>query len=206
MNGLILKDLYALWSYMRAFFLLDLVMILSARFSHGNTFLLFYPCILSGMLSMTLISYEEKEKWNEYAMTLPFSRAQLVSSKYILSLMLTLITVAVILLVQLTRPEGASGLPGMLYTLLPLSLLPTAVLLPFIYKFGSEKGRLTYYMVLGGVCGLLALASNMQAVSGNDPFVLIQNPAIGAGLLGICAAVYALSWYLSIRFYQKRAF
>ncbi len=206
MNGLILKDLYCLWSYMRAFFLLDLVMILVARFSHGNTFLLFYPCILSGMLSMTLISYEEKEKWNEYAMTLPFSKSQLVSSKYILSLLMSLATVAVICLTQLTRVNGASSTLGMLYTLLPLSLLPAAILLPFIYKFGSEKGRLTYYMVLGGVCGLLALASNMQAVSGNDPFVLIQDPAIGAALLGICAAAFALSWYLSIRFYKKRAF
>jgi hypothetical protein len=35
------------------------------------------------MLPVTLLSYDEKEKWHIYSGTFPYSRAQIVSSKYV---------------------------------------------------------------------------------------------------------------------------
>ncbi len=203
MKGLLLKDLYALWSYMRTFLLLDVVMILGGCFTEGNSFLLFYPCILSGMISMTLIAYDEKEKWNEYAMTMPLSKAQMVSCKYILSLGLGLLTVAVICLVRAVCTDTDTPLLETLLTMLPLSILPTAILLPFIYRFGPEKGRMAYYMVLGGFCGIITIAVSRQEVFDNL-LSLLQSPIMGIAIPVICFLAYALSWWLSIRFYKKR--
>ncbi len=177
---------------------------LGAFFSKENTFLLFYPCILSGMTAIILITYEEKEKWNEYAMTLPFSKAQLISSKYILSLLLSIATVSVICLVQILRSSPQEIL-GTLFTTIPMAIIPTALLLPFIYKFGPEKGRLAYYMVLGGIFGIMTFFARDPAMAGVI-FSLIGSVSAGAGVVIASAAAFVLSWWLSIQFYQMRIF
>ncbi len=202
MKGLLLKDLYALWGYMKAFLFLELLLSLCARFTGDSSFLVFYPCILSGLLSMSLIACEENEKWSTYVLTLPCSRRQVVSAKYLLSLGLSLGTTALILLVQLTVPGRATDIRSLFLTLLSLSLLPPAVLLPFVYKLGAEKGRLAYYMVMGGFCGLLALLDTEKMIEaiGGSSSLLPGN----ATVLLMAIGIFACSWLLSIRFYQNR--
>ncbi len=82
-------------------------------------------------------------------------------------------------------------------TLIPVALLPVALLLPFIYKFGIEKGRILYYIVLGGACGILGFFS----VEGNNTtFPTFSVLAVMIASL----LIYSVSWLLSILFYKKR--
>ncbi len=205
MKGLLLKDWYALWSYLRMFLILDAVMLISPIFTDAGGLLLFYPCILSGMLSMTLIAYEEREHWNIYAQTLPYSKAQLVSSKYLISLGIGVITV-VIASVSTCISMAVHGVVdfdqifSLVTMLIPLSLTPASLLLPFIYKFGAEKGRIMYYFVIGAFFAVFSLLGAFEGEGLTLPRGTVMN-----GLLCLTsAALYAVSWLLSIRFYEKR--
>ena len=52
-----------------------------------NLFLLFYPIMMAGVVPISLISYDEKSKWNVYAGVFPYSKEELVSVKYIIALL-----------------------------------------------------------------------------------------------------------------------
>ncbi len=203
MKGLLLKEWYGIKSYFRAFLLMYLIFAVVSCM--GNSFFLYYPCILSGMIALSLISYEEKEKWNVFAATLPYSRAQLVSSKYLVSLILS----GIAILGMTAAQAGAMcvrhcfdglGLLKIATMLVPMSLLPTALLLPFIYRFGVEKGRIVYYLVLSVFVSALVIVTAFSEIANADA------PGIGTEAL-ICLisfGLFFLSWYLSIRFYEKR--
>ena len=99
MKGLLLKDYYTAKNYLRSLFLVAFVFIV-ASFFNDYVFFLYYPCVFSSTAAMTLISYEEKDRWNIYAETLPCSRVQVVSCKYIVSLIFGTLTAIALLFVQ----------------------------------------------------------------------------------------------------------
>ena len=65
----------------------------------------------------------------------------------------------------------------------------------------QKKGRITYYVMVGVVCGLGGGAS---VVLGKE---IPQHMVLDSVLPVICliaAGIYALSWYLSVVFFKKR--
>ena len=202
MKGLLLKDTYMTVRLCRMFLLLDVVFLGVWIFGDGDLFFLTYPCLLTTMVPMTLISYDEREKWDVFAATLPYSRAQIVSCKYLIGLCLSVLILAVAAVGQIFRrtPGGTAEFLTMLPVLLSACLLAPAVLYPFVFRFGAEKGRVVYYVVIAVVCGGSVVLQNMEVAS------LLGSLSVGslpAGML-IAAAVYAGSWLLSIRLYAKR--
>lgn len=202
MKGLLLKDTYMTVRLCRMFLLLDVVFLGVWMFGNGDLFFLTYPCLLTTMVPMTLISYDEREKWDVFAATLPYSRAQIVSCKYLIGLCLSVLILAVAAVGQIFRrtPGGTAEFLTMLPVLMSACLLAPAVLYPFVFRFGAEKGRVVYYVVIAVVCGGSVVLQNMEVAS------LLGSLSVGslpAGVL-IAAAVYAVSWLLSIRLYAKR--
>ena len=65
----------------------------------------------------------------------------------------------------------------------------------------QEKGRITYYVMVGVVCGLGGGAS---VVLGKEISQHMALDSVLLVLLLIVAGIYALSWYLSVVFFQKR--
>lgn len=208
MKGILLKDWYETIQYCRAFIFLMLIFSLVGGLMAGNAFFTYYPCILSGMIAMSLIAYEEKEKWDGYAATLPYTRAQLVSSKYIITLCAGVATILINLMTQAicmlwTHAFNGEKLLSMFFTFVPFAVLPAAFLLPFIYKFGANKGRIVYYIILGVVCAAIGAVAfqDTEAVPGG---VFTLDLTVGVMIFVLSLAVLGVSWMLSIRFYRKR--
>lgn len=202
MKDLLLKDTYMTVRLCRMFLLLDVVFLGVWMFGNGDLFFLTYPCLLTTMVPMTLISYDEREKWDVFAATLPYSQAQIVSCKYLIGLCLSVLILAVAAVGQIFRrtPGGTAEFLTMLPVLMSACLLAPAVLYPFVFRFGAEKGRVVYYVVIAVVCGGSVVLQNMEVAS------LLGSLSVGslpAGVL-IASAVYAVSWLLSIRLYAKR--
>ena len=86
MKGLMKKEFLMLWRASRAFALICVVFIAMSAVSQDNIIFLFMPIMISGLLPSTLLSYDERCKWQEFSGALPVSRAQLVSAKYLLGL------------------------------------------------------------------------------------------------------------------------
>ena len=86
MKGLLLKDIYMAVQFYRAVLLVVAVFLLLTIFGDGSLIFLAYPTMISGMLPITLLSYDTHFKWEQYSGTLPYTRAQLVTVKYLVGL------------------------------------------------------------------------------------------------------------------------
>lgn len=75
-----------------------------------------------------------------------------------------------------------------------------SLMLPFLFKFGSEKGRIAYYIVIGLLCasGVIATGAGFQLSAGSESLWVL------ALIAGVAIAVYTLSWLLSIAFYKQK--
>ena len=204
MKGLILKDLYAIKGYFKLYLMIDALMILCSGIVEERIFFMLYPCILTGILALSLIAYEEREKWSVYALTLPYTRAQVVASKYLIGLIIGGANTFAILLVRLVRMLVTNTFdavePISLFMLLTTAcLMPAAIMLPFLFKFGAEKGRLIYYLSVGAVCGLLGAFGGMNVSVPTSLANLILPIVCVISLL-----CYIGSCFLSIKVYQKK--
>ena len=213
MKGLLLKDLYMSEKYCRVFLLIVVVFFGMSLMSGPGFFLLAYPCILMGLIPASLISYDEREKWDVYSGTLPCSRRQLVSCKYLVGLIgeLPVICITTVLYALGLFRMGAfdpHAVLGMAAVFLLLGLIGPAATLPFMFRFGAEKGRIAYFAVIILLCGVSAAFGSIQ-VSGVGENALtagIVMPQAGVSLFLAVLAIllYAGSWKLSIAFYKKR--
>lgn len=205
MKGLLLKDVYLINKYCRAFILLIVVFVSISIWGNGNMFFMFYPCLISGMIPMTLLTCDEREKWSEYAGTLPYTRTQIVSAKYIIGFSTTMSVIILIAIVQAIKMTIANTFVfneyfALLMNLVSISLIVPAILLPFIFKFGAEKGRIIYYVVIGGTCGI---GFALENINGNLFALLAEISPILVGF-SVAVLLYVISWLLSIKFYKNR--
>lgn len=208
MKGLLRKDIYMTAKYYRSILLVVAVFLLLTIFGDGSLFFLTYPVVLSGMLPMTLLSYDTHFRWEQYSGTLPYTRAQLVSAKYLVGLIFSGGVLLVCLGVLALRQILGDGFDwetflGAGVICFGLGVVAPTLLLPLAFKFGPEKGRLLFYIFIGALCGISFGFGETGFLSG----LSIDNGAVVAlAAVGAALALYLLSWRLSIHFYQKREF
>lgn len=204
MKGLLLKDFYMMKQYCRAFLLIAVVFIAASLFSGNKMFFMLYPCLLAGLIPVTLYSYDEREKWCVYSATLPYTATQLVSAKYVFGLLLSMVSLVVVTITQMLKLAEAQAftwesLLGLLAGTAALGLLTPSILLPLLFKLGAEKGRIAYFIVIIVICGV---GGSLQMVEGE---IAMENSMLVYALTGVgILAWYALSWRLSVSFYRKR--
>ena len=206
MRGLLLKDWYLIRKYAWSLYLMDVFFIALSLFATDSVFVFIYPYLFAGITPMTLYAYDEREKWKAYAAALPVSRRQYVSGKYIMGLL----SIAVILVLSLVVHTAAYlTVPGRTvdYLLDFLSILPAcaamgflapALSLPLMFRFGAEKARIAYIVIL-------AATASMSAVFLGAPWNI--PPAVSLPPILVYAAapvLYLLSWALSMAIYEKR--
>ena len=206
MKGLLRKDLYMMGKYCRSYLLLVIVFLCVSVFSSDNLFFAFYPSLFSGMIPVSLLAYDERSRWTQYSGTLPYTKGQLVSGKYIIGLMAqtaVLIATGIAQALRMNR-NGIfrwDDFAVLMLVIFGMAAVISSISLPFMFKLGVEKGRVAYYVMIGIACMGSVAASNLfradwqgsMNVQGVLPVIVV------AGI-----GVYALSWYLSVVFYQKR--
>ena len=205
MKGLLLKDFYLSWRYCRAFIVIVAVFLAVSFTGDDNIFFLIYPIMIASVIPMTLVSYDEHDKWTAYSGTLPYTRAQLVSTKYLVGMCFGSVAFLISMAATTVRMILGGGFVLEQFALvgtalLVLGCLGPALILPYVFKYGAEKGRMAFYITIG----LFTAAATVLAGMG------FQVQVMGGGLwplavvAGVSILLYALSWWLSIRFYQKR--
>ena len=203
MKGLFLKDFYLIRKYCRAQ-LFAVVLFAGASLFYDNSFFRVYPGLFAAMIPVTLYSCDEREKWCSYSQTLPISKAQYVSEKYLLGLAIVFVIAIAMGVVQGFRK--AASFPEPINTALTIAelflagLVPLSFLLPFLFKFGAEKGRIAYVIVIGAVCALVGIGESMEPIISLTAIGRFRLPLIFL----LAAALYLISWLLSEYFYQRR--
>lgn len=206
MKGLLRKDLYMMGKYCRSYLLLVIVFLCVSVFGNDNLFFVFYPSLSSGMIPVSLLAYDERSRWMQYSGTLPYSKAQLVSGKYIIGLMAqtaVLIATGIAQALRMNR-NGIfrwDDFAVLMLVIFGMAAVISSISLPFMFKLGVEKGRVAYYAMIFIACMGSAAAPNLFRADwqGSMNMQGVLPVLVVAGI-----AVYALSWYLSVVFYQKR--
>lgn len=123
--------------------------------------------ILSIMLPISSMSYDETGQWYRYAFSLPVSRRTLVLSKYMLGFLTALAGLLVcaignLVILSLTNWENALESWITIGACLEVGVIFLSVLIPVLFKFGVEKGRflivaiaLVPSMLIGLLAGML---------------------------------------------------
>ena len=206
MKGLLLKDFYMAARYCRTYILIGVVFIAVSFASSENMFFVFYPCLLCGMIPVNLLAYDERSRWLEYSGTLPYTKAQIVSGKYLVGIIVQGAMLLAVGIAQAVRMNLAGtfrlGEFALFMTIIfAMATITSSITLPFMFRWGVERGRIAYYCMIGFVCAAGYLGSvfftggTRLAVSQGALMVILT-------LAGI--AVYAASWLASIALYRKR--
>lgn len=206
MKGLLLKDWYMMTKYCKQYLFVCIGFIIFSLMSKGNMFFVFYPCMFCSIIPVNLLGYDERSRWTEYIGILPYTKTQIVSAKYLIGLLTQIAMLAVICISQGVKMSVEDNFVlkdflTLVMFLLIMASVSSSMTLPFIFKYGVEKGRGAYYVMIGVMCaGIIIATTSFKENMQTD--VQLNGVLPIACLVGI--GIYALSWYLSIIFYKKR--
>ena len=203
MIGLILKDLFTLTRQALMYIVFIAVFSLMPGYNMAS-----FAVMMACMMPMTALAYDERSHWDRLAASMPYTTAQLVLSKYLMGLILMLCSVALgiiaLPLQRLVNPDVS--LPELLSVslgALGAGMLIQGVLLPVMFRFGTEKARLFMLVLMGAVfAGIAALGQAQDAL--RSFMEGMNGSAVAAVLAGLAATVYLVSMPLSIRAYRRR--
>ena len=209
MMGLVKKDFYLAAGLARSYLIVAAIfLVLSLAGIYEFSFLSSFMSLLCIMLPVNVFSYDEQAKWDKYAAALPGGRRAVVQARYVFTLIVSAGAVvlggAVGAAACLLDPTAGETLWEMVLSTAAggsVGILLNAVMLPLMFKFGVQKGRLYLALVLAILFGaflggVAALASAVQ-----EPSVLIL-PLAAIPVAGLLALVP--SYLLSLRVFRKK--
>jgi len=167
MKSLILKDLFNITHHVKT--LLFILVVFAFAFQPVQ-----YVCmvtVIAGSLIATTFSIDEYSKWMRYAMIMPVSGKELVGAKYLVQLIFSLMDVlaggilglASGLLFHRLTLQISEIIPVMVaaFAAIFVSMFLGSIMIPFIFRFGAEKGRLFLLAAVFVPVGILFLVYQM---------------------------------------------
>ena len=211
MRGLLVKDFRLALKQMR-FFLVLLVFFAfispALMTGDGGTFVVYWLTFVCSFFVITTISYDEADNSVSFLLTLPVSRRQYALEKYVFLLVATgvawLIGLCADVISALRSPGSIEMMVEIDWLALPFCWSFVALTIPFMLKFGSERGRLAMLAVLAVLASFGYLLSQNTDLFGMwdhaDTFTIdIQVTATALFILAVSALI-------SVRIMEKKDF
>ena len=193
MKALVRKDFYVLWKQMRIFVLI--MVLLSVV---GGIFNSVFVVVWCSMLPFTAIAYDERSHWDQLAAMMPYSKWDLVLSKYVLG-WLSMAAALVLSLVFQTAASFFTHKTPVINALVKSflgGLIALAKTLPMVLRFGVERGRWGFMIIIFGVA---LLGGSIAGIAEELPSI----PLPAAVLLSLAAVLAtAVSIPLSMKLYK----
>ena len=210
MKGLLLKDAYQTWCYIRWIILVSVAMMLMGTFfmKEGSNFFMLYSGLMLGMLPMTLLAYDQNSRFSAYSAALPVTKEQLVGGKYLIGLC-GMVLAELLSMVALAGAQLLWGTVTMQITVATLiqvamlTMLDNIILLPLFYRFGYEKAKYVYYLSIGMLGSFMGYFVSSGDNALNSILPAQGSPLVLVVVLAAVLALYAASWRLSVAWYGK---
>lgn len=154
MKSLLLKDFYVITKQLKIFLIIIPVIALTTGEAMSS-----FSILLGAVLPMTAIAYDERSEWNELAAMMPYSKFDLIFSKYLLGYLCMFGAALLVFIGQIIgKNNGIVAIDDDIKVLLFAvmgGLIFIAINTPILFKFGSEKGRFVFIitMALVGASG-----------------------------------------------------
>lgn len=205
MKGLILKDFINLKSQLKIYLMILIMWLGIGLFNDSASFFSGVMQMFVVMIPITAMAYDDKTKWDCFALTMPLSRKELVLARYVFMLMVVAFVAlsSMIGCFIINKDMGASFMITLLGA--PVGLILNGVLMPIIFQFGVEKGR---YIFIGVITLFVLLAF----VLGSSSVMGVLNEIAGLsdlrhGMILLWAAAFILtgtSILLAVHICQKK--
>lgn len=209
MLGLIKKDFLQIKNNSKLIIVMLFVFFIMAL--QGEFDVSFIPPFIVVMLFMTTFSYDEYNKWNSYAITLPSGRKSIVKSKYIASLILVIITVIIAFLLNflvsiINNKMDFVNIISIMMGSMFATILIQSIMYPFIFKFGMEKGRIALFVLSFIIVGIVGLFSEVLNVNVSKNVILLFNNYWFVFIPLVCIVGLLISYKISENIYLKKEF
>lgn len=208
MRGLLIKDCLTLVKQMKIFLVLIIIFSIVPGYNMSA-----FAVIYSALLPMTALSYDERSKWDVLASMMPYKPRDMVLSKYLLGFCAVLAAVILSCIAQtaVAAVKHTAVDPGLFagsVLMFCAGLITLSVLLPFMFKFGVEKGRIALFVIVG-LAAVAAAFLSVNSDEGSSVFAA-EGAASLPGAAGIAAAaaavILAASILISVRIYSRKEF
>lgn len=154
MKSLLLKDFYVITKQLKIFLIIIPVIALTTGEAMST-----FSILLGAALPMTAIAYDERSKWNELATMMPYSKFDLIFSKYLLGYLCMFGAALLVFIGQIIGKNNGivvidDDINVLLFAVMG-GLIFIAINTPILFKFGSKKGRFVFIitMALVGASG-----------------------------------------------------
>ena len=172
---------------------------------------------MGALFSLSSISYDEFDNGNAFLFSLLITRKDYVLEKYIFGLIsgimfLLLGTVISLVVIGITKTGSFNEIFLTAGSLFPTILLILSIMLPFILKFGGEKGRIAIIGVMGFIFVIGLLLIKTTEYLGIDLYVLINKlpkfePLVYIILfLLLSVVILGISYLISLTILKKKEF
>lgn len=197
MKGLLLKDFLVLTKQLKIFLIVIPVMALT-----GGTSMSTLAVLLGAVLPMTAIAYDERSKWTELAVMMPYSKKDLVINKYLLGYVCMFGAAVLVilgkLLIKISGNQHIDGSFNMLLFAILGGLIFIAINTPILFKFGSEKGRFVF------IIAIALIGASGPLLNSIDSDILLNISSISPLFLLVIALVMNyISIMISVRIKSK---
>ena len=154
MKSLLLKDFYVITKQLKIFLIIIPVIALTTGEAMST-----FSILLGAVLPMTAIAYDERSKWNELAAMMPYSKFDLIFSKYLLGYLCMFGAALLVFIGQIIGKNNGIVVIDDDINVLLFAVMGGLIFIdlntPIVFKFGSEKGRFVFIitMALVGASG-----------------------------------------------------
>lgn len=198
MKGLLLKDLYNIrkqaWWYLSMILLFCLLSVTVQNIAFAGTI----GVLVTVSVPLIAIGYEEKDSWQKFVVASGRDIKTIVAEKYLLGIICAVtgfVAYAVVYLLS-ERTSLAD-----LFVPLFMQITVLSLMLPTVFKFGVDKGRV--YMIAVILIFMLAFIGLLSAADkfvGTDLIVFNLTTAV------LIAGVLVISYFISLKIYTAKEF
>jgi hypothetical protein len=183
MKGLLYKDLKILTTSFRTLPLIVFIFLLVSVFNETGSFWSMYGIFMGCTMISTLQNLDESSKWCTFCDTLPLNRSDLVTEKYILSMIVTAASVALLVVMRVGFGlfgigNGLNGLGVTCISMIMAGIVSSSITLMTAFLFGPQKSqiaRLVVIVVMVTACmSIINFAPDFLTwLSGLSPVILL---------------------------------
>lgn len=210
MKGLMKYDLMQIAGGVKGSFVVLYLIILAILnvFSNDGNMFSYIVIFIFTMFGIAAFNYEEAYHWDRYKAALPISNRQIVLARYgMIGISMAAGVAASLLLGSISVIAGTMELPLTDWILslvqcVAIAVLYLEIMIPVMYRFGSEHGRvimlLLFIVFFGAVCGLGVITDEWG--------LLITVYTATMIIIGAAVVLLPVSISASIRVQSKKEF
>ncbi len=208
MRGLILKDILNLRNYAKQLLLVMGVFIVYGFALKQPEFVNFMFLMYGSMAVLTTMGYDEKVGWDKIAFSLPVSRKDIVRAKYIVWLLLSTIAVLIAsflgIIMEYMQKESIGEYLLVVMTVEAIYLMAFSIIIPIVYKMGTEKARLAMLAIF--MLPSIAILLFVQFYKGKADFANVDNVVqyIVPSVVILSIIVIYISYRISVSILRKK--